>query len=1079
MRSRRSSQDSKASITIRESEDSESSSVDGHGEGQLAAANESRSPGGEKEEVDGPSTEGLWNPPQDREPFDATTPPTLSKEKMEDTRNFRRPRLRSAWLCPLSTLGVTLLSALVLWTTIQSFRERQCDIKGCLIPQMSPVYIREKDFDTEHTRFASKYNLYLYREHNVDVEYPPKGVPVLFIPGNAGSYKQVRPIAAEAARYFKNAAAKDESLLGAGQRGLDFFTVDFNEDITAFHGQTMLDQAEYLNEAVSYILSLYHDSRKSTMDSDLPDPSSVILFGHSMGGIVARTMLIMPNYQSNSINTIITMSAPHARPPAPFDKQIVETYDDINSYWRKSFSAKWANNNPLWHVTLVSIAGGGLDTIVPSDYASISSLVPDTHGFTVFTSSIPNVWVGVDHLAILWCDQLMKVVARAMLDIVDVKRPGQTKARAERMRIFKKWYLTGMEPIAEKTLPHKDPTTLLTLDNSHSIVNLGQKLKLDGARDGNLEVLYCSVFPLQAGQTAALFSMNMDLSGDSSGSTRLACKNAAEDVIELPASVRTSKQPFERAQAFSYLQYDLEDIAEHQFVAVVDKASRVAQGWVIAEFVEKKDSYIRSNASLRGLLMDGVHATLPAERPFVTEIHIPVMHSSLLTYKMRVGVQSCGEDGQLFTPLLRQYLVDPYESKFFVNVHSADINLHGSAPFIPPALRPSSQRGLSLQLWLDPTCNSTVEIEVRFDFLGSLGRLAMRYRTVFAAFPLLVVALVLRIQFREYDNKGRFMSFGEGLDRLIPRTLPYVLVALSALAISLSFAKAKQDNPVPSPLSKSVTEQSATAIEFAKNDLLVGLQDPFFWFLAPLFALIAVGVCVVLNYGAMLSLHSLTTLYTLFSKWPTWVNIERRSITPAFSTSSPKRRIMTTLMLLFFVATLIPYQFAYMVACIVQIATCVRALKFARENRSGTYWDFYHYAHSILIVMLWILPINLPVLAVWIHNLTVHWLTPFSSHHNLLSIMPFILLVETLTTGNMIPRIRNRLCLVTDLLFLGLAAYAALYGVTYAYRLHHLVNFIAGWFVIVHFSTAPPTISGIIDLFNDDGDDDGSKKRHQ
>lgn len=283
----------------------------------------------------------------------------------------------------------------------------------------------------------------------------PKGVPVLFIPGNAGSYKQVRPIAAEAARYFKNAAAKDESLLEAGQRGLDFFTVDFNEDITAFHGQTMLDQAEYLNEAVSYILSLYHDSRKSTMDSDLPDPSSVILFGHSMGGIVARTMLIMPNYQSNSINTIITMSAPHARPPAPFDKQIVDTYDDINNYWRKSFSAKWANNNPLWHVTLVSIAGGGLDTIVPSDYASISSLVPDTHGFTVFTSSIPNVWVGVDHLAILWCDQLMKVVARSMLDIVDVKRPGQTKARAERMRIFKKWYLTGMEPIAEKTLPHK------------------------------------------------------------------------------------------------------------------------------------------------------------------------------------------------------------------------------------------------------------------------------------------------------------------------------------------------------------------------------------------------------------------------------------------------------------------------------------------------------------------------------------------------------------------------------------------------------------------------------------------------
>jgi hypothetical protein len=37
---------------------------------------------------------------------------------------------------------------------------------------MSPVYLKAKDFDTEHTRFASKYNLYLYREHGVDEDYP-------------------------------------------------------------------------------------------------------------------------------------------------------------------------------------------------------------------------------------------------------------------------------------------------------------------------------------------------------------------------------------------------------------------------------------------------------------------------------------------------------------------------------------------------------------------------------------------------------------------------------------------------------------------------------------------------------------------------------------------------------------------------------------------------------------------------------------------------------------------------------------------------------------------------------------------
>ena len=96
---------------------------------------------------------------------------------------------------------------------------------------------------------------------------------------------------------------------------------------------------------------------------------------------------------------------------------------------------------------------------MPSDYASISSLVPDTHGFTVFSSSIPDAWLGVDHLAILWCNQLIKATARAMLDIVDVTRAGQTKQRAERMRILKRWFLTSLEEGTQKTLPHKEPTS--------------------------------------------------------------------------------------------------------------------------------------------------------------------------------------------------------------------------------------------------------------------------------------------------------------------------------------------------------------------------------------------------------------------------------------------------------------------------------------------------------------------------------------------------------------------------------------------------------------------------------------------
>ena len=582
----------------------------------------------------------------------------------------------------------------------------------------------------------------------------------------------------------------------AGATSLDFFAIDFNEDFTAFHGQTILDQAEFLNDAVAYILSLYHDPRRSQRDPGLPDPSSVILVGHSMGGVVARTMLTMANYQPNTVNTIVTASAPHARPPVSFDAESVRTYKRINDYWRHAYTQTWANDNPLWHVTLISIAGGGLDTVVPSDFASLESLVPSTHGFTVFTSAIPNVWTGCDHIQTTWCVQLMKSVVRSLFETLDVRRPGQTKPRAERMRIFKKWYLTGLEDVAEKTLLPKEPSTLLTLeDDSNAVLAQGERLvikdfgraekpkahllpipppsraggqiftllsdsRLDDPKiSGPFEVLFCSVFPSQPGQASSLFSMNMDLTGDTSGSTRLACKTRASDVIQLPASTSESSFAYDKAQPFSYLQYRLEDLTDHQFVALIDKAVEPTHGWAIAEFSDATRSIIQSDLGLNGLLTFGLHIKLPSQRPLVTEVKAPALHSSLLAFNLRVRRDSCGEGAELFAPLLRQHLTEPHESKYFVNVKTANISLHGVAPFMPPPMRArAANEGLSLQFWSDPSCNSTMDISLKVDIPGSLGKLVMRYRVVFAAFPLVVVALVLRKQFKEYDESGESLS---------------------------------------------------------------------------------------------------------------------------------------------------------------------------------------------------------------------------------------------------------------------------------------------------------------------------------
>ena len=894
---------------------------------------------------------------------------------------------------------------------------------------------------------------------------------------------------------------------------MDFFSVDFNEDITAFHGQTLLDQAEYLNDAISFILSLYHTPSRSIRDSDLPDPTSVIIVGHSMGGIVARTMLIMPNYQSNSINTIITLSAPHARPPVSFDGDIVRTYKGINDYWRHSYSQKWAIDNPLWHVTLISIAGGGLDTVVPSDYASLASLVPETHGFTVFTSSIPNVWTGMDHLAITWCDQVRKSIVRALYEVTDVSRPTQTLPRAERMRGFKRWFLTGLEDVTEKTLPLNEAKTLLTLENNNAIMAQGEKLvlrslgrskqkpkaylmpvpplgtpesrkftlltneKLDSPGEyGRIEVLFCSVYPAQAGQSATLFSMNMDLSGGSSGSTRLACKNAASDVIALPASTRHSTHPFKTEERpFSYLQYDLNDLAEHQFVAVVDKAGEHSTGWVIAEFSAAPESVIRVNMGLQRLLTTGLSFRLPAKRPMAMDIKLPALHSSLLAYNMHIGKQSC-DTGEAFAPLVRQYITDVHESKFFVNAKNVNINLHGIAPYMPPPfLAKNPSNGLSLQIWTDSTCDSSIEVTLKVDILGSIGKLWMRYRLVFAAFPLLVVALVMRQQFRVYDETGVFMSFAAGLNECLKSSLPFAFAALTFLSIALAGAQKTAQSTQHWPLNRSFSN-GTNPFDYTNNELLLGSEDTFFWFLVPLFGIMCVSMCVAVNYVALAVTYLFALLYSVLRS-STMRNDEGRRTPTAFAVTSTRQRIVTTCILLSLVSTVIPYHFAYMVLCIVQIATCVRGFKLAKDSRLDTNYNFYNYAHSVLILMIWILPINLPVLVVWVRNLAVHWLTPFSSHHNILSIMPFILLVETLSTGRMVPRVQSRFRLFTGVLLFSIAAYAAVYGVTYAYVLHHLANILCAWLVAIHFDTSSLSAKKINTILQEIDPDSKVKKR--
>lgn len=1025
-------------------------------------------------------------------------------DKGRDT--IKRLRLRNPWKCSLSVFLATLLGLASLALMAKSFLTQQLDIKGCEMSYMRPAFAKFDHFDTEHTRFADKYSLYLYREGGIDDDFRVKGVPVLFITGNAGSYKQVRSFASEAAYHFHNNVRDRFGRPLPNKRPLDFFTVDFNEDFTAFHGQTLLDQAEYLNDAIAYILSLYHTQGSFLRDSDLPDPTSIVIVGHSMGGVVARTMLTMPNYNAKSINTIITLATPHAMPPMSFDGDMVQIYKGVNDYWRRAHLQQEVTENPLAETTLISIAGGGLDTIVSSDYADVGSIAPPTHGFTVFTSSMPNVWTGMDHLAITWCDQNRKSIIRALYDAIDVSRATQTVPRQERMFLFKKWFLTGLEDTVEKILPHAEAKTNLQIDSKNSktlegdrlvLRNLGtseqrpiihllpvpqdtkdglftlltsEKLDHEGEH-GTLEVMMCTQSSSPPEQATA--SSGVDGSESDENKHALACKSPAADVVLLPGSTMRSTYPFKQDQnPFSYLQYKYEALQDSQFVAIIDKAAEIRAGWVIAEFKNISVSEVTIDTTLPSLLMRNHAVDLPVDRPLMTEIKIPALSSSLLAYRLQVRKQSSSST-EIFAPLLRQHIDNVHESKFFVNVEDANINLHGISPYMPPAVfTRSSSKGMSLQIWSDPTHGSPMTVTLEVDVLGSLGKLWMRYRIAFATLPLVIVAATLFSQFRTFDRTGLFMSFAQAINQQLFTFFRSLLLYMLFLFVWSSIWHRSGERADDADVDYAEFSKS-------KHELFLGLFDIFFWFLVPLFGLMSLAICVAVNYVILILEYLLAFPYSLVRRFSRRDHEEAGRGLPNSSVKSKSRRVITTILLLSLVSTVIPYHFAYVLLCLTHIGTCVRALALARRSGSEANYNFYNYAHSILILLIWLLPINIPVLVVWVRNLAIHWLTPFSTHHNVLSILPFVLLVETLSTGHMVPRMRNVHGKVTNGLLLTIVLYATCYGVTYAYVLHQLANILCAWLVALHFffsgaGTEAETTAGSLGL---SGSRDLSKKR--
>lgn len=133
-----------------------------------------------------PSSNINWKPTHSRNgsagkevAVDLRTPPLLATGPPENDVGVENDKMavrkivdrrlwsRSPWAATFLTILATIAGIALLSMIVSSSGNRQMDAKGCRMSYMDPRYIHLSDFDTEHTRFASKYSLYLYREGGV------------------------------------------------------------------------------------------------------------------------------------------------------------------------------------------------------------------------------------------------------------------------------------------------------------------------------------------------------------------------------------------------------------------------------------------------------------------------------------------------------------------------------------------------------------------------------------------------------------------------------------------------------------------------------------------------------------------------------------------------------------------------------------------------------------------------------------------------------------------------------------------------------------------------------------------------
>jgi glycosylphosphatidylinositol deacylase len=105
-------------------------------------------------------------------------------------------------------------------------------------------------------------------------------------------------------------------------------------------------------------------------------------------------------------------------PPLAVQPSFGRFFSRVNAAWVNGYKPvkgrRWMKP-PLTNVVVVSVTGGAQDYQIRSRMASLDGIVPSTNGMTISSTGIVNVFMSMEHQAIVWCNEFVVKVSFSSL----------------------------------------------------------------------------------------------------------------------------------------------------------------------------------------------------------------------------------------------------------------------------------------------------------------------------------------------------------------------------------------------------------------------------------------------------------------------------------------------------------------------------------------------------------------------------------------------------------------------------------------------------------------------------------------